>query len=358
MNITKVAIITIAWILVNVFITFYNHIFITSHLSLGPSAAYNFKFNLLTNMMIGLIAGLTGGSILVYLNGYLFRKKCFGYALFITAVSYYIVFQSVAVIPSYFSAIHIQNTVDPEGKLITLIIQNLTDKIPIINFFLWGSLVLMTLFLLQVNDKFGPGILWKFIMGEFHIPKQVDRIFMFLDMKSSTTVAEKLGNEKYFDLLSNCFTDITTAIIICEGEIYQYVGDEIVISWPMRKGRQNSNCIKCFFEIQKTLNTLAPLYKKKFGHSPEFKAGLHCGTVTAGEIGQIKRDIVFSGDILNTTSRIQDQCNKHNVSFLASEDIIRIIEDHGNYNFIPLGEIELKGKQKKVSLNAVNKYNK
>jgi len=101
-----------------------------------------------------------------------------------------------------------------------------------INFILWGTI---TLFLLQVNDKFGSGILLKFLAGNYHQPKKEERIFMFMDMRSSTTIAEKIGNEKYFNLLNDVFADITNTIINYEGEIYQYVGDEIVISWSIKR---------------------------------------------------------------------------------------------------------------------------
>ena len=108
-----------------------------------------------------------------------------------------------------------------------------------------------------------------------------------------------------------------------------------------------------FFEIQKELQHLGPLYLKAFGYRPEFKAGLHYGKVTAGEVGQIKRDIIFSGDTLNTTSRIQDQCNIYNADFLASNDITGILNDTHEFHFIPIGEIQLKGKHAKMLLNKI-----
>ena len=50
---------------------------------------------------------------------------------------------------------------------------------------------------------------------------------MFLDMKSSTTIAEKIGNTQYFNLISEVFGDITDPILETDGELYQYVGDDI-----------------------------------------------------------------------------------------------------------------------------------
>jgi class 3 adenylate cyclase len=57
-------------------------------------------------------------------------------------------------------------------------------------------------------------------MGQYHQPRQEERIFLFLDMKSSTTIAEKIGNEQYFRLLHDVFSDIAESIAEFEGEIY------------------------------------------------------------------------------------------------------------------------------------------
>jgi adenylate cyclase len=176
---------------------------------------------------------------------------------------------------------------------------------------------------------------------------------MFLDIKSSTSIAEKIGHTKYFNLLKDFFADITSAIIENRGEIYQYVGDEVVISWSLQNGIRDANCLKCYFNIKKKMDVLAPIYKKKYGVVPEFKAGLHYGNVTAGEIGSIKRDIIYSGDVLNTTSRIQEQCKIYDVNFLISRRTFDLVKDKEQFELIHLGNIELRGKQDKIDLNTV-----
>ena len=229
------------------------------------------------------------------------------------------------------------------------------DPISITYFVMWGAIILFTIFLLQVNDKFGPGILLKFVMGKYHKPRKEQRIFMFLDMRSSTMIAEKISNEKYFNLLRDLFTDITGTILNTEGEIYQYVGDEIVISWSIKKGIRNANCVRCFFEIQRKLLNLGTAYEQKYGLIPELKAGIHYGDVMAGEVGIIKKDIIYSGDVLNTTARIQEQCNQYSVDILISKETFDLLSDTDGYKLIPLGSIELRGKVRKIDLNTVKK---
>ncbi|MEO1012632.1 MAG: adenylate/guanylate cyclase domain-containing protein [Bacteroidota bacterium] len=99
-------------------------------------------------------------------------------------------------------------------------------------------------------EKFGRGIFLKMLLGIYKNPKEEKRIFMFLDLKSSTTIAEQLGHFKYSQLIQDCFYDLNAVVHKHEAEIYQYVGDEAVLSWPYKKGLANTNCVDLFFSFQ------------------------------------------------------------------------------------------------------------
>jgi len=174
---------------------------------------------------------------------------------------------------------------------------------------------------------------------------------MFLDLKSSTTIAEKIGEEKYFGLLNDLIKTITPEILNHKGEIYQYVGDEIVISWKKENGFKNANCINCFRSIQNKLKLSKNQFEESYGVGPIFKAGIHSGYVMTGEIGVVKRDIAFSGDVLNTTSRIQNKCNELGVEILFSESIFsKISQFEEQLVSKEVGEFSFKGKINTVKL--------
>ncbi len=87
------------------------------------------------------------------------------------------------------------------------------------NFVVWsiviymGAIINISLFILEVSDNLGQGVLKNFLIGKYHKPIQEERIFMFLDMRSSTTIAEKLGHVRYYKLLNDYYADITKCII-------------------------------------------------------------------------------------------------------------------------------------------------
>jgi adenylate cyclase len=102
--------------------------------------------------------------------------------------------------------------------------------------------------------------------------------------------------------------------------------------------------------MQSALEYQKDSYLEKFGVVPTFKAGLHFGKVTTGEIGVIKKDIIFTGDVLNATARIQSLCNSYNVDILISEPLLHRLDLSSRYHIQPLGESELRGRDEKIAL--------
>ena len=205
----------------------------------------------------------------------------------------------------------------------------------------------------QIDLKFGPGNLLNLLLGKFHKPRQDHRIFMFLDLKSSTTIAEELGHIQVSRLLQDCFTDLSI-VRIYKAEIYQYVGDEVVLSWSMSQGLENLNCIKAYFMFQNLLESRSDFYRKKYGLVPFFKAGLNVGDVTIAEVGQIKREIAFHGDTLNTASRIQGKCNDYKKSLLLSQALKELIEGREELEINLAGEVMLRGKSHPLKIYSID----
>jgi adenylate cyclase len=353
-----VLIITLCWTLFASISFISQYFFIYDLVALKTlSGAYPFWNELVGTLVFCVIGGLAGGYLLVFKMGSRYRKKSFAFGIINSGLLFIITYLGLAVVGLFsidvvYFSFH-GNFSSALSKSVDNVLFNIMSPSFLVNIFLWGFLISVTQFMLQVNDKFGPGILWKFITGKYYQPRQEERIFMFLDLKSSTTIAEKTGSKKFFELLKEIYNDITEPVLNSQGEIYQYVGDEVVITWPVEKGLEENNCLLCFFRIEEALEERKKHYQEKFSLLPSFKAGLHIGEATVGEIGVIKKDIVFSGDVLNTTSRIQEECNNHNVNILLSSDLLEQMQLNGEYIQIPLGDIRLKGKKEKVSLYTI-----
>ncbi|PPK88511.1 adenylate cyclase [Neolewinella xylanilytica] len=205
----------------------------------------------------------------------------------------------------------------------------------------------------QVSELIGHTTLLSYLAGTYHQPIREERIFLFLDMRSSTTLTERLGHRRYFNLLRAYYADLSAAIDRHGGEIYQYVGDEVIVTWTLPEGLRNNNCLRCFFAMQSELWQRTDRYETEFGLVPEFKAGLHFGPVTAGEVGVIKKHITFTGDVLNATARIQSLCNTYQVDLLVSFNLLERLPLGEQYSLRHVGTPPLRGRSEPLRLYTV-----
>lgn len=217
----------------------------------------------------------------------------------------------------------------------------------------YSVMTLLLSFINQVNKKYGPGILLPLLLGRYREPKEENRIFMFMDLKASTTIAEELGHLKYSAFIRDCFSDINQVLYPYRAQVYQYVGDEIVVTWPESEGIKNHFCIEFYFACQRQFQSRSKYYLLHYGRLPHFKAGAHAGIVTAVEIGEVKRDIAYHGDTLNTAARIQNVCNDYGKNFLISKVLLNRTGPHPDMKTEELGDIQLKGKSSMVGLVSV-----
>ncbi len=213
----------------------------------------------------------------------------------------------------------------------------------------WMILFVLTQLIIEVNEKYSPGVFMDLMLGRYLEPKVQKRIVMFIDLKDSTPIAEKLGHQLYFKFIREFIYQISNALIEYGGNIYQYVGDEIVVSW-MFEPKNTRKCMDALIAARKNLQKSSEIFRRKFESTiPEFRVGIHLGDVTVGEIGVIKKDIAMSGDTMNTTARIRSACSELNQKFIVSKEFIQNI-DLKQWQSESLGVIELKGKEKGIEL--------
>jgi adenylate cyclase len=240
------------------------------------------------------------------------------------------------------------------GKTFNDFVAYLVSPIFFLQLFVGFAFFLIVVLVRQVNRLLGPGVLLRYVSGRYHHPRKEERIFLFMDLMSSTSIAEQLGPERYSSFLQMLYAELDHAIIETSGELFQYVGDEVVMVWTVPNGVKNRNCIRFFFLVERRIEELRERFVERFGVMPEFKAGLHSGEVLIAEIGSHRRDIAYHGDPINTASRICATCNKVGKKFLISADMLAFFSQQSDqYTFTSMGMFDLKGKKKAVGLLSV-----
>src|SRR6516162_8001309 len=139
------------------------------------------------------------------------------------------------------------------------------DSFPIF----FGSLVTGAIF--AFRRLIGGRVLGSFLLGTYHRPRRQERIVMFLDIAGSTALAEQLGELRVHDLITRFFFDIDRPIADHDGEVHSYVGDEVIVTWPLTNDTQrNAQSLRCFFAVDDRMAELTPVYRGEFGLAPRF----------------------------------------------------------------------------------------
>jgi adenylate cyclase len=200
----------------------------------------------------------------------------------------------------------------------------------------------------QIVFLIGPRNLGRLAIGRYQKPRELTADVMFVDLRGSTRLAELLGHGEYSALLRDFFIDASRAVHEARGEIYQYVGDEMIIVWP--DGRAAGRWLDCFVRVRASIDAQRRKYMARYSIVPEFKAGVHSGSVIVTEVGVLQRALVYHGDVLNTAARIQGKCNETEFDLLVSEAVWSQLSPTDRARFASIGPVTLKGKEGMVEL--------
>ncbi len=217
------------------------------------------------------------------------------------------------------------------------------------------SAVSVILFL-SVNDLLGPGVLFAFAAGRYHNPRIEERALLFIDMRGSTAIAERLGELRYLNLLNRFISDVSFAVGEAGGGIHKYVGDEVIAAWRLKPGANDPACVRAVFAALDRIAAQGPAYRRAFGVVPDFRAGLHCGPVAVGELGSLRKEIALIGDAMNTAARILEACRDTDNRVLASAVLLdRLAVLPPGVTRRRLGEFPVRGKERPLELDVLEK---
>lgn len=298
-----------------------------------------------------MIGGLTAVIELIILKKYLRFKNFLSRVIIKILVYCSVIFIGVGIISFFFQ---LKYAAPDYTITISSVLKTYYSK-TFFTAFCWGILSSLSLNVIrELKTAFGPSIFWKKVLGIYHSPKEENRVFMFVDLVDSTRIAEEIGHLNYSRLLKNCFYIISDVALDYKASIYQFVGDEAVLTWKIKKKFGYADPLKCYFEICKKIEQSSINFKKNF--SPHFRASIHTGIVAANEVGDVKKEIVYHGDVLNTTSRIQQCCTTYQKDLLVSETYFSNLSESDKKTIKAkfVGNLTLKGKTNRIKIFSVN----
>ncbi len=215
---------------------------------------------------------------------------------------------------------------------------------------IWTPIIFSGVFAIALNLLFaianiiGPRALLHLVTGRYHAPVEESRFVLFVDIAGSTTLAERLGSLGIHRFLDKTFRSLTGPIVDCRGEVLNYVGDEIIVTWPEASGAVDCRPLRCFLAMREILQKLQERFENEFGAAPTIRGSLHFGPVIIGEIGDIRRAIVFNGDVMNTAARLEELSRNVDGGFVASRAAIERFKTAPPVPLQDLGVRDIRGR--------------
>jgi adenylate cyclase len=208
---------------------------------------------------------------------------------------------------------------------------------------------------LAVKRLLGGGVVAALLSGRYYRPRTERRVFLLLDMVGSTALADRFGDRVYLGVLNRLLQAVTPVIAHSGGEIYRYVGDAVIVTWPPRlaPARAATAAVACAAGCVARVRRDAPRFEAAFGTAPELRAAIHLGPVIGAEIGTLKREISFVGDTMNTLARIEQAAREGSRAIVFSDDVRAAATLPPAARAEPLGDFTPRGKHASIALYAL-----
>jgi adenylate cyclase len=214
-----------------------------------------------------------------------------------------------------------------------------------LNGFIYSAIISVLFNLIySITNLIGARALLNFITGRYHTPVAENRFVLFVDIAGSTGLAERLGGVGIHRFLDRTFRLLTIPVVDHRGEVLNYVGDEIIVTWPERIGAIDCRPLRCFLAMRNELSRAADQFDREFGAVPRIRGSLHFGPVIVGEIGDVKRAIVFNGDVMNTAARLEELSRNVDGGFLASRAAMKQFGSAPPFAVRELGQLPIRGR--------------
>lgn len=239
----------------------------------------------------------------------------------------------------------------PPGQALSQAARSSLLRTEVIPIYVFGFIVIFLItFLISLSRKLGPGVLTGWALGRYRSPQSEPRVVMFLDLNDSTALAEQLGVHQFSALVRDFMADLTDPILASRAQVSHYIGDEVVLTWPLSGRKKAAAWPKLIQEADRRFALRAEYYQTTYGLAPQYKAGIHAGEVVTTEVGVLKSELVHHGDVLNVGARLAGLCKEAGTPVLATKEAVEAAPEEFRKLFAARGAQALRGRAEPVEV--------
>lgn len=184
--------------------------------------------------------------------------------------------------------------------------------------------------------------------------KSVKATILFSDIRSFTSISEKLGAAGTVSMLNEYFTDMVEAIQGEGGMLDKFIGDAIMAGFgvPVSYEDDEDRAMRAAINMFQRLASLNKVRELRGELPIKMGVGLNTDMVVSGNIGSPKRmDYTMIGDGVNLAARLESACKTYSAKILISEYTYASLK--GTYRAREVDKVIVKGKTEPVSIYEV-----
>ncbi|MEM6460999.1 MAG: adenylate/guanylate cyclase domain-containing protein [Pseudomonadota bacterium] len=202
----------------------------------------------------------------------------------------------------------------------------------------------------EVTRLLGSEATLALVTGRYNRARLEERVVLFADVVGSTALAERIGVLRFHDFLRDVSQDLAEPVELARGDVYKYVGDAVIVTWPLARGVRKAACLQCADRMHRALRERSEAYLQRYGAEAKLRVAIHCGAVAAGEVGDWKKEVALLGDTMNTTARIEAAAKHFGARIALSEQLVRLLPESSRNTLRRLPDYDAAGKQERLVL--------
>jgi adenylate cyclase len=210
----------------------------------------------------------------------------------------------------------------------------------------------LSISVLKIIDMIGAQHFLALLIGAYYRPVERERIVLFIDLAGSTAMAERLGPLHSTNLIARFIFDASGIFRIYGGDVVNYTGDGLVVTWPKRQG---DRALLAVIALRDRVRGSISFYLREFGLVPEFRVGIHSGKVIMSQVGEEKQFLALYGDTVNTAGRLEQMNKDLNTRILVSGEVVNNMSKSCKEMLVSKGLTNLKGKGDSIEIYTLKK---
>ena len=174
---------------------------------------------------------------------------------------------------------------------------------------------------------------------------------LFTDIRSFTSISERLGAQETVKMLNEYFGIMVDVIMANGGILDKYIGDAImaVFGAPFVGDEDADHAVQTSIGMLRALHEFNQRRALDGQEAVLMGVGINTDDVLSGNIGSLKRmDYTVIGDGVNLASRLEGANKPYGTQVLISEFTVRALK--GSYRLREVDKIRVKGKNEPVGV--------